>query len=51
MYRVFNMGIGFVVVIRPRDAHSILQHFKRHKVPAFQIGRVGAGTKTSVMWK
>jgi phosphoribosylformylglycinamidine cyclo-ligase len=35
-YRVFNMGIGFVLVVRPEDAVGILQHLP----DAVPIGRI-----------
>ena len=43
MYRVFNMGIGFVLVVRPTFAQSILRHFERLKQPAYLIGRIRPG--------
>ena len=43
MYRVFNMGIGFVLVVRPSFAESILRQFKRAKQEAYLIGRIRPG--------
>ncbi|MBN1557498.1 MAG: phosphoribosylformylglycinamidine cyclo-ligase [Lentisphaerae bacterium] len=40
MYRVFNMGIGFVLVVRPADATRV-----RRRVPSARlIGRITAGS-------
>ncbi|GAF89495.1 unnamed protein product, partial [marine sediment metagenome] len=49
MYRVFNMGIGFVLVVRPTFAQSILRQFKRLKQPAYPIGRVRRGPNKVVI--
>ena len=43
MYRVFNMGIGFVLVVRPTFADSILRQLKRTKQDAYLIGRISRG--------
>ena len=43
MYRVFNMGIGFVLVVRPTFVDSILRQFKRLKQPAYLLGRIRRG--------
>ncbi len=43
MYRVFNMGIGFVLVVRPTFAQSVLRQLKRLKQPAYLIGRIRRG--------
>jgi len=42
-YRTFNMGIGMVLMVRPRDADFALRHFRRAGVPAFAIGEVRKG--------
>jgi phosphoribosylformylglycinamidine cyclo-ligase len=44
-YRTFNMGIGMVLMVRPRDADLALRHFRRAGVPAFVIGKVRQGRK------
>ena len=43
MYRVFNMGIGFVLIVRPSFAEAILRRLKRLKQPAYLIGRIRRG--------
>ncbi len=39
MYRVFNMNIGFVVIVNEKDAQRALNIVEKHK-RAFKIGRV-----------
>jgi phosphoribosylformylglycinamidine cyclo-ligase len=43
MYRVFNMGIGFVVIASPYYAESIQRQLCEDRVPAFVIGEVREG--------
>ena len=43
MYRVFNMGVGFVVIAAPFFANSIVEQLARDGVPARVIGEVRAG--------
>lgn len=40
LYRVFNMGIGMVLAVKPKDSDLILQIAKRYRLPAHQIGEV-----------
>jgi len=47
MFRVFNMGIGYTLVVRPAFAHSIIGHFRRrHQLDALVIGRIEKGATT-----
>ncbi len=46
MYRAFNMGIGMVVVARRKDTRAIIEHFKRRKIKAFDIGEIASGKRT-----
>jgi phosphoribosylformylglycinamidine cyclo-ligase len=39
----FNMGMGFVLVVRPAFADSILAQFRRQRQPAWVIGTVVKG--------
>jgi len=49
MYRVFNMGIGYVMIVRPYFADSI-QHLLRSRGEKVQvIGRIGRGTGRVVL--
>ncbi len=49
MYRVFNMGIGMVLVVSPYYADSIQQQFRRLGLDCWQIGHVREGQK-GVSW-
>ena len=39
MYQVFNMGIGMVVIVREKDASSVVKSLKGRVV-----GKIGAGS-------
>lgn len=43
MRRVFNMGIGFVVIVPESAAENVQQTLKQSQIPAWQIGRVVPG--------
>lgn len=43
MFRVFNMGIGFVVICAPDSAKGIIESLARDHVPAWKIGDVRDG--------
>ena len=43
MFRVFNMGIGMVMIVSEFFAESILSQLDRMKVPAAMIGEVTRG--------
>ena len=45
MFRVFNMGIGFVVVVRPRAADSVQRRLSRHEIKSWVLGEVEAGER------
>ena len=49
MYRVFNMGIGYVLVVRPTFTDSILAQLKRVKQKAYLIGRIRRGSKKVIL--
>lgn len=44
MYRVFNMGIGFVLVVRPAFAQSVVRHLRRLGEDAYRIGTIRRGS-------
>lgn len=50
MYRVFNMGIGFALVVRPAFARSVAADLSRRGEMVYRIGEVRAG-KGNVVWK
>lgn len=43
MYRVFNMGLGFVMAIRPTSVTRALKHFEQHEVTATVVGKIKRG--------
>lgn len=49
MFRVFNMGIGFVLVVRDRSSAAIQKRLAKLKVECCQIGTVGTGERAVVL--
>ncbi len=43
MYRVFNMGVGLVLVVADHTADSIRKRIQRHGDSAWPIGKIGHG--------
>jgi phosphoribosylformylglycinamidine cyclo-ligase len=43
MFRVFNMGIGMVVVVHRDEAASVLEFFEARAIPAAIIGEIVSG--------
>ena len=43
MYRTFNMGIGFMVIVKEKDAKSVIKKFSRLGESAFVIGYIERG--------
>jgi len=50
MQRVFNMGLGLVLVVSPFYAESIRQQLKDHKIESWLIGEI-ADQPRGVSWK
>jgi len=48
MLRTFNMGIGMVLIISPRDLANIERYFKSRRKPAYRLGEIVAGTNKVV---
>jgi phosphoribosylformylglycinamidine cyclo-ligase len=46
MYSVFNMGIGFVLVVRPTFANAIMRRLRRLGESVYRIGYVKRGSGT-----
>jgi phosphoribosylformylglycinamidine cyclo-ligase len=44
MYRVFNMGIGFVLIVAEDFADSIAKKLSRYGEQIYRIGRITTGT-------
>jgi phosphoribosylformylglycinamidine cyclo-ligase len=49
MYRVFNMGIGYVLILRERDAGMALRALRAARSAPVVIGRIQAGVKKVLM--
>jgi phosphoribosylformylglycinamidine cyclo-ligase len=49
MYGVFNMGIGFVLIVAEDFADSITKKLKRFGENVYRIGRITTGTGTVVL--
>ena len=45
MFRVFNMGIGFTVVIRPRDVAAVQERLATHEIKSWVLGTIEAGDR------
>lgn len=43
MFDTFNMGLGFMMVLRPQDVTSTLAHFRSRSLKAWEVGVVEAG--------
>ncbi len=43
MYDVFNMGIGFVMAVRPRSADVVMRILERSGQPSVRIGKIRRG--------
>ncbi len=43
MYRTFNMGVGFVIIVRPEDEGEIRQRLAEAGEKCFVMGRIVAG--------
>ncbi len=48
MYRVFNMGIGFVMIVRPADVQKTLAALKANHTSPVVIGKIEKGEKDVV---
>ena len=51
MYKTFNMGIGFALVVDPKDVISIQAFFRQQKVESFVIGEVIQNAKHKVIFR
>jgi phosphoribosylformylglycinamidine cyclo-ligase len=45
MYRVFNMGIGMVIVIAPKDVNTARKTLSGFRIKTWVIGEIGKGKK------
>ncbi len=49
LYRVFNMGIGMVLVVEPLYVKRVLRILERFRLKAWTIGEVGSGQRRVVL--
>lgn len=45
MYRVFNMGIGYVLVVPPAAVNGMIEHFSSYGLKAYRIGKISKGQR------
>ncbi len=45
MFRVFNMGIGFILIVRPNDGPKVVELLQDHDAEAFLIGHIADGPR------
>ncbi len=45
MFRVFNMGIGFAVIVRPSVAEAVQKRLASHEIKTWVLGTVEAGER------
>jgi len=45
MYGTFNMGVGFVLVVDPKDKDGVIEELAKYGEEAFEIGYVQKGEK------
>ena len=43
MFKVFNMGVGYVLVVRPYFAEGVMRALRRAGEQPFQLGRIQRG--------
>lgn len=43
MYRVFNMGVGYVLIVRPTFADSVVTKLRRYGEEPFVLGQIARG--------
>ncbi len=49
MYRVFNMGIGFVLIVAPDFAASVKEKLEKTGETVYEIGQIASGDKKVVL--
>ncbi|GAI03891.1 unnamed protein product [marine sediment metagenome] len=49
MFRVFNMGIGFVLIVSEDFANSIAKKLSRYGEQVYKIGRITTGTGKAIL--
>ncbi len=49
MFRTFNMGIGYFLVVPKAEAARLISHCADYEIAAFEIGRISTGEKRIVL--
>ncbi len=49
LYRTFNMGVGFIVVVKPADAAKVRQALLKTGMPSYVIGKVSKRGKEKLV--
>lgn len=49
MYRVFNMGIGYMLIVSKKDVDTTLKILRKEKQPAEVIGQINPGKGTTIL--
>jgi len=45
MLKTFNVGVGMVLVIDPKDLELVISHLSKHNLDGYQIGIISTGEK------
>lgn len=45
MFRTFNMGIGFVLIVAPRQVRAVVERLAAHAIPHWTIGSIQEGPR------
>ena len=45
MYKVFNMGIGYVLIVSEKESESVIRHFSGYHIQAYPLGRIVSGER------
>ena len=48
MFRVFNMGIGFVMIVSQAEKQKAMECIKKHGIDAYDIGMISSGSKNVI---
>ena len=49
MFRTFNMGIGFIMVVDPADEAAVMAHFAAVGEPVYRLGAIQEGNREVIM--
>ena len=49
MYRTFNMGIGFVLIVDQANAVKVMDYCQANNEPIYMIGMVAQGNKEVII--